>query len=252
LIIYKVVLAYDGTNYFGWQKQPNVVSIQQSFEECIKKSFKMKNVKTMGSGRTDAGVHARGQVVKLEIEVDIEPENLKKALNQNLPKDIQVRSIEKTDDFHPTMDSKSKTYRYYFSDYDFYPQDGRGVLKVSESLDIDKMKQAAKLFIGEHSFHNYFCVGTPVKSHIRNITQCEMKSTKLMTLYGEEVGVYFLEISGNGFLKQMVRLIFGALSAVGEGKLEPEMITKSLGLEHDGKLAKVAPAKGLTLFQVTY
>lgn len=252
MIIYKLVLAYDGTDYFGWQKQPNVATIQQTLEDCIKKSLKQKSVKTMGSGRTDAGVHARGQVVKLELEVDIEPAKLKKALNQNLPSTIQVLSLDNSDDFHPTVDAKSKTYRYYFTANNLLPLDGRGVLIVDKETDIAAMREAAKLFIGENSFHNYFCVGTPVNSFIREIYDCEIKQEFMTTLYGEKIELHYLEISGNGFLKQMVRLIFGALHSVGLGKIQTEDIRQSLSTASEGKIAKVAPAKGLSLFQVVY
>ena len=132
------------------------------------------------------------------------------------------------------------------------PLDGRGILTVNESIDSNLMNEAAKLFVGEKSFHNYFCVGTPVKSFVREIYRCSIEKEEIKGLYGTKIDLYFLEISGNGFLKQMVRLVFDALVQVGLGKINQETILQSFSLESDGKISKVAPAKGLTLYEVFY
>lgn len=251
-IIYKIVLAYDGTDYYGWQKQPNVPSIQETLEETIKKTLKQKTVKTMGSGRTDAGVHSFGQVVKLTLEVNIEPSKLKHAINQNLPIAMKILECDYSEDYHPTRDALEKTYRYYFTSMDLLPFDSRQITILKDSFDIEDMKNASKLFVGEKSFHNYFCVGTPVSSYVRRITDCKIVSFHHKGQYGNEVEGYFLEVTGNGFLKQMVRMIFGAIFAHGRGKISLDAISDSFLPESQDKVSKVAPAEGLVLYNVLY
>lgn len=252
MTIYRLELSYDGTDFYGWQKQPNVQSVQESLENCIKKIIKQDNVKSMGSGRTDAGVHAKKQVVRLEIPVSIEAEKLRRALNQNLSKSIRVNKIEVSEEFHPTRDVKIKNYRYYFSMNELCPSLSRYVLYLDRIVDIEEMEKGARLFIGRHSFHNYFCVGTPVKSFEREIISCEIVPTTLESQFGSKVECYYLEIKGTGFLKQMVRLIFGSLHFLGLKKITVPMIQESLNKTSDQKLAPVAPPQGLILYDVTY
>lgn len=252
MTIYKLTISYDGTDFYGWQKQPNVISVQEKLESCLKKIIKQDGVRTMASGRTDAGVHARRQVVKLEMPFELEPARLIRALNQNLPCSIRVRSVEQVEDFHPTREVKVKTYRYYFSKEVLSPTNKRFILQVDKEIDLERMQAGAKLFIGQHSFHNYFCVGTPVNSYIREIFSCSIVKEKCRDTYGDESEVYYLEISGSGFLKQMVRLIFGALHSLSQGKVTLSEIETSLSEESSSKVSPVAPPEGLVLFDVTY
>lgn len=249
--IYKLEISYDGTDFYGWQKQPNVVTIQGKLESCLNRIFKTE-VRTIASGRTDAGVHAKTQIVKLEMDIDVKEPNLKKALNDNLPDTIRINSAIKSDDFHPVFDAKWKVYRYYFSEKSLSPILNRFVLDNCKNLNFKKMSDAAGCFIGENSFHNYFCVGTPVDSYVRKIKRCEMIKDEIYYPGYQNEPVYYLEIEGTGFLKQMVRLIVGTIMAHSEGKISIDEIKKSLELDSEGKLSKVAPAKGLALYSVTY
>lgn len=249
--IYKLEISYDGTDFYGWQKQPNVITIQGSLESCLNKVFKTQ-VRTIASGRTDAGVHAISQIVKLEMDIDVKESNLKKALNDNLPETIRVNSVAKSEDFHPVFDAKWKVYRYYFSENSLPPILNRFVLDNCKNLNFEKMSDAASCFVGKNSFHNYFCVGTPVDSYVRKIKRSEVLQDEIHYPGVKNEPVYYLEIEGTGFLKQMVRLIVGTIMAHSEGKISIDEIKKSLNVDTQGKLSKVAPAKGLVLYSVTY
>ncbi len=248
---YRLSLQYKGTRYSGWQVQPDGKTVQGELNQALKKITKDEDVKSMGSGRTDAGVHALDQVVKIAIHLEINPENLLKALNSNLPEDIRVNSAAISDEFFmPTVHAKSKEYHYRFTC-------GRSVTAFqtefianqSFELDLEKMNKACKLLLGEHDFVNYFCEGTDVSSTVRSIFECEILVVK-------EVGMMpahlMLRIVGSGFLKQMVRLIVGALWNVGRGKISLEDFTKSLGSPRGERMGAVVPPEGLYLARVNY
>lgn len=250
---YALKIQYIGTSYKGWQIQtddPRTIQGQLNF--ALEKITKNK-VHTIGSGRTDKGVHARGQVVRAEVKIKIEPSSLLKALNSNTPDDIQVLSaLEVTDDFNPVFDAVSKTYKYYFSfgkNIPFF--DSPYVTFFKGEVDIKKVKKALELFVGEHEFFNYYCVGTPVKSYRRTIFSAVLKTQKMSKL-DDENEVYCIEVTGSGFLKQMVRLIVGAVVAVGKDKANFDDIKASLEKRLDLKVGPTAPAKGLFLESVKY
>lgn len=251
---YKIILQYKGTRYLGWQIQPEGAgqTVQGELNRALKTITKSDNVKTMGAGRTDAGVHALGQVAKLSIELEIAPENLVKALNVNLPDDIRVISGELTDEeFFPTVHAKSKEYHYRFTC-------GRNVTAFQTELlanqtfevDLQKMREACKVFIGEHDFTNFYCEGTEVSSNIRTIYECEI----LEVSQGDWMlpSHYVFRIVGNGFLKQMVRLLMGAVWNVGRSKISLEDLKSSLGPQKVQRLGPVAPPEGLYMVRVNY
>lgn len=259
---YKAVIQYDGRDFHGWQKQTmqTVPTIQTSLENTIMKALNCDEVKTKASGRTDAGVHALAQVIKIDIPVNIAPANLKKALNDLLPNSIKVHHCELAhEDFCPLRDSYKKEYRYYFHIADYKDELYQPLSFMQERFthtlwgkyDIEKMKQACKLLIGEYDFSHYYCEGTPAKSFVRQIHECELLTFSQSAPFIQES--YVLRIQGNGFLKQMVRLIMGAIWEIGKGKLDLKTFETSLKSPNEVSqrhLAALAPANGLMLHRV--
>lgn len=251
---YKIVLQYHGTRYLGWQVQPKEsgLTLQGELNRVLEEISKSPDVRSLGSGRTDAGVHALGQVVKIGIPLEIDPKNLIKALNVNLPSDMNVLSCEVSDEkFMPTTDARSKEYHYRFT-MTRYPSAFQGSLIANcpFELDLNLMNEACKMLVGEHDFSNYFCEGTEVSSYVRQIYKAsfEIESAQIDFLPTH----YVFKIEGNGFLKQMVRLLVGALWNVGRGKVSLDDFKRSLQASRVKRLGPVAPAEGLYLFRVNY
>lgn len=247
---FRAEVQYLGTYYYGWQKQveQKLPTIQETLEKAISCIIKNKEIYTVASGRTDAGVHAFGQIIRIDLNVEIPAKNLKEALDKNLPSDIRITSLEKCDlSFHPQKDALSKEYHYHFSQKplnDLF--ESLFVERVYKNLDMKVLEKACKLFVGRFDFSHYYCEGTPVNSYIREIYECSLVSKD---------DYYLIKVRGNGFLKQMVRLIVGTLWAVAEGKIELFEIETSLMSPDKIKkrhLAALAPAKGLCLYQVNY
>lgn len=213
--------------------------------------------RTIGSGRTDAGVHALAQVVKLETEASIPDQALLKGLNSLLPQDIKVLDIEQVaTEFHPIFSAQSKEYWYLFSLGKYSsPFESSMITKIHGQLDFEKLQEACRLFVGRHDFSHYFCVGTETKTTIREIYECEVVSVEQEGHWAQLClsGPYFyFKIRGNGFLKQMVRLIVGTALKCAKGQLELSEIKSSLADGERQHLAPVAPAQGLYLAQVFY
>jgi tRNA pseudouridine38-40 synthase len=239
---FKLVLAYDGTDYAGWQRQPHHRSIQGVLEEALAKIAK-KRIPVIGAGRTDAGVHALAQVAGFTADLRLSTEQLVKALNALLPDDIRVISAAKVGpEFHPRRSAKSKLYRYrIFHDRAISPFDVRYVLYWPYRLDVKKMKAAARLFVREGDF-NPFSSNKDLHP-IRKVTRSEIRVS------GEEIH-YFVE--ANGFLRYMVRAMVGTLLEVGRGRIEPEMIEELFAGKRRTLASPTAPAKGLALVRVKY
>ncbi len=239
---YKIVVSYDGTEYQGWQRQPGKSTIQGLLENALGKIV-AKKVPVIGSGRTDAGVHAEGQVAHFNINCHLENEEFLRAINSILPSDIRIRSLKKVSpNFHARKSARSKIYRYrIFNSPDISPFVIRYVLHWTSSLDTTRMEEAARQFIREADF-------TPFSSNrllcpIRAITRSEINKI------GKEI-TYTVE--ANGFLRYMVRSIVGALIEVGRGKLDPGQIEDFFKLNKRSHLCPTAPARGLTLIKVRY
>lgn len=255
--IYKLKIQYKGTRYVGWQIQKNDtgISIQGQLHLSLKKITKSDEVRTIGCGRTDAGVHAFSQFVRVEIPLKIEANSLLKALNSHLPDDIRVVSSEhSSESFNPVFDSKEKEYHYVFSTQKIVsPFLNDLVTYVSFDLNIEAMKKACNCFVGVHDFANFRTVGTDVKSTVREVFSCEIvaaKNTDWFQHFGEDI--FVLKITGTGFLKQMVRLIMGTLFNVGRSKVSEEQIREALKNPVVEKLAAVAAPNGLYLVNVKY
>lgn len=254
---YKIILSYKGTNYFGWQvQQESQITIQGELNKALAVITKSSEVSSVGSGRTDAGVHALNQVCRVEIPLDIPPDALVRALNANLPKDIRIKSAVNCDkDFHPIFSAKEKEYIYLFTNIKNESAFQRDLLtNINWDLDFEKMKKACSLFVGEHDFQNFYCLGTDISSTKRQIYSCELVARQNNQVFHEIYGDYWqFSIRGSGFLKQMVRLIIGSLWELGKGNISEEDLKKYLsGTKYQNKIGPVAPPQGLYLSQVFY
>lgn len=250
---YRLTISYQGTQYLGWQIQPESYgkTIQGEINSALTKIAKSHQVRTMGSGRTDTGVHALGQVVKATIPLKINPKSLVKAMNSHLPEDIRViDAIDSDDAFIPTADAVSKEYHYRFSVNDYHPPFAQNLIAhCPYDLDLELMQKACAVFIGEHDFTNYFCEGTPVSSYVRHIYECEIYEVQATELFPS----YFVfRVVGNGFLKQMVRLMMGAIWRVGRKKVTLEELKNSLSPIKQDKIGATAPGHGLYMIRVNY
>lgn len=240
----KLTLAYDGTNYQGWQAQRSVPTLQGVVEEKLSLLTKEK-IKVIAAGRTDAGVHARGQVISFLTTSRIPLEKWPLAANSLLPPDIAVLKAEEVrNDFHPRYQARSKTYCYYIFNAplpDVFLR--RYTWHLPEKLDLASLQVAASHFKGTHDFYAFSARGRPVKDSLRTVSCCEV------TTCGDLI---LITITANGFLYQMVRKIVGTLVAVGRGKVKPEAIPLLLLCRERGAVAPPAPPQGLFLEQVSY
>ncbi len=240
----KLTIEYDGTNYCGWQKQNNEKTIQEEIEKAIYKAVG-EVVEVIGSSRTDAGVHARGMVANFKTNATIPFDKFKYAINDKLPDDIAIiESEEVSNDFHARYDSKGKTYCYSIINRQQKPAIGRNyVYHFKWDLDIEKMKEACKYFIGKHDFKGFRSLGSSVKTTERTIKELYIESE------GEKINIF---ITADGFLYNMVRIIVGTLLKVGSGKILVEDIEKIILSGDRKKAGPCVPAQGLILEKVYY
>ena len=240
----KLTIEYDGTNYCGWQKQNNEKTIQEEIEKAIYKAVG-EVVEVIGSSRTDAGVHARGMVANFKTNATIPFDKFKYAINDKLPDDIAIiESEEVSEDFHARYDSKGKTYCYSIINRQQKPAIGRNyVYHFKWDLDIEKMREACKHFIGKHDFKAFRSLGSSVKTTERTIKELYIESE------GEKINIF---ITADGFLYNMVRIIVGTLLKVGRGKIPVEDIEKIILLGDRKKAGPCVPAQGLILEKVYY
>lgn len=239
---YRAVISYDGTDYHGWQRQPQKKTIQGLLENALLKIAK-KNISVIGSGRTDAGVHALGQCAHFNLALDLPNKELSLALNALLPQDIRVISIEKTGmDFHARRSAVSKIYQYrIFNAPLLSPFIVRYVHHWFGPLDVDAMKAAAALFVREADFNPFS--SNRLLHPVRRVTRSEIRRDK------DEI---IFTIEANGFLRYMVRTIAGTLLEIGRGRLAPPAIEDIFRSGKRTRLAPTAPAKGLCLIKVNY
>lgn len=257
---YKAIIQYDGTNYFGFQWQKGIPSIQNDFNLSLSQLLSGK-ITTMGSSRTDSGVHAIEQIVKITSEHQIDCELFLIQLNKILPSQIKCLSIDSCEgSFKPTTSNISKEYRYLFTNtLKSSCDDQLFIANHPYSLDLELMKKCAQEIVGKHDFHNFCSAGSNVKTTIRSISFCEVSEVDphsvlpqkdLFLLPPDLRQCYQLRIVGNGFLKQMVRHLMSALWLVGRGKISPNDFSLLLnGPEKTKRLWKVASARGLYLYR---
>ncbi len=239
----KITIQYNGKNYCGWQKQNNSPGIQGTIEKAIF-DITGEEVKITGSGRTDAGVHALGQVANFKTNSQIPASRIPNALNAKLPKDISIVDAEEVDeDFHSRYSAKKKRYRYQIYNRPYRsPIYADTSYPVKYDLDIDKMKKAAKLFIGTHDFKGFMSSGSSVVDTIRTIYDIEVSKSEDLII---------IEIEGNGFLYNMVRIIAGTLVDIGRGRIDTDLST-IIESKSRSMAGHTAPAHGLFLKKVDY
>ncbi len=241
----KLVIEYDGKEFNGWQKQPNKLNIQGEIEKAIERITNEK-VDLTASGRTDAGVHALGQVANFKTNASIPIEKIPIALNTNLKKAILIKSAEEVEErFHSRLNCKRKTYRYVINNSKYGTAIYRNLeTHIPMKLDINKMQEAVKYFEGEHDFKAFKASGTSSKSSVRTIYKAEVIDAGNERIY--------IELTGNGFLYNMVRIISGTLVDVGLGKIQPKDIQEIIQLEKRENAGKTLPPQGLYLLKVEY
>jgi tRNA pseudouridine38-40 synthase len=241
----KLTLAYDGTAYVGWQRQANGLSVQQVIEEACAPLVGGVPPTVAGAGRTDAGVHASGQVASVNLDSDLAVDALQRALNVRLPADIRVLAVEEArPGFHARFDATGKSYRYRMSTAPILSPFDRGyVWHAPEPKRLDWMQQAAAALVGRHDFLSFQARGAFVRETVRTLDRLDV------TQAGDEL---VLDCSGDGFLRHMVRIIAGTLAEVGTGLRPPASMPDVLGARDRRVAGATAPALGLTLMSVRY
>ena len=239
---YKLTIAYDGTDYCGWQRQKDKKTIQGQIEAALLKIFD-KSIPVIGSGRTDSGVHAQGQVAHIKTEIRYDDQEFIHALNGNLARDIRVLSLHKVSpEFHARKSARSKIYRYrIFNIPEIDPFVIRYVHHWPAPLDIDRMTEASSYFVGEHDFSSFS--SNRFLNPIRTVSRSEIKRQ------GSEI-IY--TVQANGFLRYMVRTMVGTLLEIGKGAYPPQIIQEIFPRKARAKDTPTAPAAGLCLIQVNY
>lgn len=239
-----LTVAYDGSNYCGWQIQNNAITVQQKIQEACHKLFS-REIKCVGASRTDTGVHALGQVAVIEVDTTIPDDRIPYALNSYLPDDIViVKAKGVPEDFHPRYQAKNKTYVYNIYNGSFpLPQYTRYAYFYSKNLNVGKMQEGAHYLIGRHDFKAFCSAGSSVKSTIREIYHCDVS---------RKDDCISVTINGNGFLYNMVRIIVGTLLDIGLSKKEPCDMKRIITSLDRMEAGVTAPAKGLTLMTIQY
>ena len=240
----KLTVAYDGTDYCGWQVQPNGMTVEEILNRELS-ALTGEEVKVIGASRTDAGVHAEGNVAVFDTETGIPAERIAYALNCRLPEDIvAVKSEEVPGDWHPRYQCSVKTYEYRILNREMPdPVCRRSTVHVSYPLNLGDMRTAAGYLKGEHDFKSFCSPHTGVKDTVRTVHSLEIE---------KEGDIITVRISGNGFLYNMVRIIVGTLINVGRGACPPEKVKEILEARDRRKAAATAPAKGLVLKHIRY
>ena len=250
---YKIVIGYDGTRYFGWEHQPDQVTIQGKIEDVLT-HLSEKQVEVIGAGRTDAGVHAEGMVAHFPLDVDMNVTELQDYMNHYLPDDIVIKEVrEASDRFHARYNAIGKTYRYLCYDGVTKPLfDRKYVWTIEQRLDITKMQEAAHYLIGEHDFCSFCKNPQKKKSTVRTVDRIEITRTSSRMEADDAKDYISFTFHGNGFLRNMVRILTGTLVGVGLGEIEPERVKVILEAQNRETAGVTAPAKGLCLMRVDY
>ncbi|ENZ5599127.1 tRNA pseudouridine(38-40) synthase TruA [Enterococcus hirae] len=244
---YKAIIAYDGTHFNGFQKQPNGRTVQEEMEKTLKKMANGKEITVFGSGRTDAGVHAMGQVIHFDYPEERPLERMRFALDTQSPEDIAVKAVEiVSDDFHARYLVKEKTYQFrvdigkprspfrrYYASYFPYP------------LDLSKIQRALPDLIGTHDFTSFCASGSSIEDKVRTIYEAKMEVNEA----GDELLFTF---RGNGFLYKMIRILVGTLLKIGNGRLSEDSIPEIIAKKDRNAAGPTAHPEGLYLYEVVY
>lgn len=240
----KMIVAYDGTNYCGWQIQPNGITIEQVLNEHLSRLLG-EEIKVTGASRTDSGVHSLGNVCIFDTNTRIPAEKISFALNQKLPEDIVVQeSCEVGMDFHPRFSKSRKTYEYRILNRKMrMPTRRLDTYFFHYPLDVEAMNQAAQYLVGEHDFQSFCSANSQAETTVRKIYSCSVE---------KEGDIIRIRVTGGGFLYNMVRIIAGTLIKVGNGDLMPEDMKTIIAACDRSKAGPTAPAHGLTMIGLEY
>ena len=244
MINYKMIIQYDGTRYYGWQRQPDQTTVQGKLESVLSLMCG-KEVEVIGAGRTDGGVHAKGMVANAHLETELTAEEVREYLNRYLPDDIAVTEVrEASPRFHARYNAIGKTYCYTCFDGPVKPVfDRKYYTRLEENPDLERMRQAADILTGEHDFRN-FCVNPgKKKSTVRCVDRIAIE---------RDGGYLRFTFHGNGFLQNMVRILVGTLLEVGCGRMTLEEVSEALNVLERKKAGPTAPAQGLCFMSVDY
>jgi tRNA pseudouridine38-40 synthase len=240
----KLVIHYDGSGYHGWQRQLEHMTVQEMLEIALERLCE-QSIEVVGSSRTDAGVHALGQVAHFDFASPVPTKNLAKALNNLLPDDITIaQAVEVPDTFHAVCSVKSKWYRYTICIEPIRP-----VLEIRHcwhrpgTLDIEKMQRAAQQLMGQKDFKSFACAADQRQSSVRTIYKCSV-TDKMPWIH--------IDVEADGFLYNMVRNIVGTLVEIGRGRWQPEEIDRILAAKDRNAAGPIAPASGLCLMEIFY
>ena len=250
---YLIRLEFLGFRFSGWQKQPNAKTLHDIVDKSLSFVFEDSAYKTIGIGRTDAKVSANAYYLQLFRDSEVEAVPFLASLNQNFPPDFRATTVQKVaTDFNIIQASKKKEYHYYFSfGAKNHPFAAPFMVNIAEELDLNKMKEAAKLFEGEHYFHKYCTKPSEHTIFKRVIDACEIVENDLLTANFFPEKSYVLKVKGKGFLRYQIRLMMATLFEVGKGNLDLEFIEASLKEDNDRKfLRNIAASSGLQLYDV--
>ena len=247
---YKLTIQYDGTDFHGWQIQGDLRTVQGELSRALS-LIEGREVTVHGSGRTDAGVHAEGQVASVFVEREIAPDKLRAAINGNISKDVRILQVKEAgDDFHARYSALGKTYLYRVVNGPVIsPFWVRYAHHEARILDLQRMKGAAELFLGEHDWTAFSAAQSDVEDRRRTIMRLEASEREDIRALGRIIEI---EVTANGFLRYMVRAIAGALLAVGRGELGTEDLRAAIDSGQRPKEVVTAPPQGLTLLSVRY
>lgn len=240
----KMIVAYDGTNYKGWQVQPNGITIEEVLNKNLS-NLLGEQIVVSGASRTDSGVHSLGNIAVFDTNTRMPADKIAFALNQRLPEDIVVQgSCEVEDGWHPRYQNSRKTYEYRILNRTFrMPTRRLDTYFYHYPLDVEKMKKAASYLEGEHDFKSFCAIGAQVKTTVRTIYACDVE---------KEGDIITIRVTGNGFLYNMVRIIAGTLVQVGGGAIEPEAVKEILAKKDRSAAGPTVPAHGLTMMGIEF
>ncbi len=257
----KLVVAYDGTQYCGWQIQPDKKTIEGVLDAAIE-ALTGEKIHVTGASRTDAGVSALGNVAVFDTFSSIPADRFAYALNRYMPQDVSiVDSCEVKPDFHPRHADTKKTYEYRILSSKYaIPQLRNMVWNITRELDADKMREAASYLVGEHDFKSFACVRTDAKTTVRTIYSIDVEKSNIFdnikcigrSETSDSAYMYTIRVCGNGFLYNMVRIIAGTLVQVGKGQIEPAQVKVMLESTDRTAAGQTAPPQGLTLVGIEY
>lgn len=240
----KIVVAYDGTNYNGWQVQPNGITIEGVLNQALRE-LTGEDIRVIGASRTDSGVHSLGNVAVFDTDMRMPPEKICYALNQRLPEDIVVQdSCEVAPDFHPRRCESRKTYEYKILNRTFpMPLERFDTYFYYHEIDVEKMREAAAYLAGEHDFKSFCSVHSQAESTVRTIYELTVEKDRDLIV---------IRVTGSGFLYNMVRIIAGTLLQAGTGEKQPEEMEEILKAADRGAAGPTAPACGLTMIGIEF